>query len=253
MKTLRPLILLPAVLFAAAPLFSQFAAREYVPMSYIETEPAVFPQSVITLGLMSGDARVSIQVDDKGALTDYLAVAYTHPAFYDAAVNALKSWKFKPALIHGFSRSATAILDFSFRTEGVVVSLTTNDIPEVVHYRITPGSQSYRACTLRDLDKIPTPTKIVKPVYTTEQARRSHVRHVTVEFYIDEQGRVRQPAVARQTDEADEELCAAAITAVEQWQFEAPVSRGRPVLVLVQQDFDFKAAPAAGSDAAAAP
>jgi TonB family protein len=100
---------------------------------------------------------------------------------------------------------------------------------------------SYRACTLRDLDKIPTPTKIVRPVYTPEQARRSHVRHVTVEFYIDEQGRVRQPAVARQADEADEELCAAAITAVEQWQFEPPVSRGRPVLVLVQQDFNFKA------------
>jgi hypothetical protein len=36
-------------------------------------------------------------------------------------------------------------------------------------------------------------------------------------------------------------LCAAAITAVEQWQFEPPVSRGRPVLVLVQQDFNFKA------------
>ena len=132
-------------------------------------------------------------------------MAYSHPAFYEAAVSALKTWRFKPAQIHGFPRSATAILDFTFRTEGVVVNLTTNNIPEIIHYRITPGSLSYRACTLRDLDKIPTPTKIVRPVYTPEQARRSHVRHVTVEFYIDEQGRVRQPAVARQADEADEE------------------------------------------------
>jgi TonB family protein len=241
MKTLRPLILLPAVLCATAPVFSQFAAQEYVPMSFIETEQPTFPQAVTVLGLMSGDARISIQIDDRGVLTDYLAVAYSHPAFYEAAVSALKTWRFKPAQIHGFPRSATAILDFTFRTEGVVVNLTTNDIPEIIHYRITPGSLSYRACTLRDLDKIPTPTKIVRPVYTPEQARRSHVRHVTVEFYIDEQGRVRQPAVARQADEADEELCAAAITAVEQWQFEPPVSRGRPVLVLVQQDFNFKA------------
>jgi TonB family protein len=246
MKTLRPLMLLPVVLCAAAPAFSQFVAKEYVPMSFVETENPVFPRSMTTLGLMRGYARISVQVDETGALTDYLAVAYSHPAFYEAAVSALKNWKYKPAMIHGFSRSATATLDFTFRAEGVVVSLTTNDIPEIIHYRLTPNSQAYRACTLSELDRIPTPTKIVKPVYTEEQARRSHVPRVTVEFYIDEQGHVRQPAVARQADEADEELCAAAVTAVEQWQFEPPVSRGRPVLVRVQQDFNFKSAPSAG-------
>lgn len=244
MKTIRPLMLLPVVLCAAAPAFSQFVAKEYVPMSYVETETPIYPREMTTLGLMKGFARISIQVDEKGALTDYLAVAYSHPAFYEASVEALKKWKFKPAMVHGFSRSATATLDFTFRAEGVVVSLTTNDIPEIIHFRIAPDSQSYRACTLSELDKIPTPTKIVKPVYTPEQASRSHLPRVTVEFYIDEQGHVRQPAVARQADEADEELCAAAVTAVEQWQFEPPVSRGRPVLVRVQQDFNFKVAPA---------
>jgi TonB family protein len=209
-------------------------------MSYVETDIPIFPSSMTAIGLMNGFARVSIQIDESGALTDYLAVAYSHPAFYEAALNALKRWKFKPAMIHGFSRSATATLDFTFKAEGVVVSLSTNDIPEIMVFKIAPDLLSYRACTLSELDKIPTPTKIVKPIYTPEQARRSHLAHVTVKFYIDEQGRVRQPAVASQTAEADEELCAAAVIAVEQWQFESPVSKGRPVLVRARQDFDFK-------------
>ena len=61
-----------------------------------------------------------------------------------------------------------------------------------------------------------------------------------MEFYIDETGHVRLPAVSRETNEADEELSAAAVTAVEQWQFEPPVSKGKPVFVLAHQDFDFK-------------
>jgi TonB family protein len=242
-KTLRPLLLFPAILCAAIPVSAQFAAPEYVPMKYVMTETPLFPPAAITLGLKTGEVRISVEIDDKGVLTDYLALAYSHPAFYDAAVTALKTWKFQPAYIHGSSRSATAVLSFNFKSEGVVVSLTTNDIPEIIHYRIAPDSMSFRVCTLSELDKIPTPTKIVRPFYSPEQARRSHVGHVTVEFYIDEQGHVRQPAVGRQDDMADEELCAAAITAVEQWQFEPPVSKGRPVLVLAQQDFNFKSAP----------
>lgn len=243
MKTLRKLLLVPALVLGALPAAAQFMTPDYVPMSFVQTEEPVFPARATTIGLRDGEARISIQIDENGVLTDYLPVAYSHPSFYEAAVEALKKWKFKPAQIHGFARSATAILSFNFKTEGVVVNLTTNTVPEIIHYRVTPNSMSYRVCTLSELDKIPTPTKIVKPVYTPEQAKKSHARHVTVQFYIDEQGHVRQAAVGRQDDMADEELCAAAVTAVEHWQFEPPTSRGRPVLVLAQQDFDFKAPP----------
>ena len=242
MKTLRHLILLPAIACGAVPLLAQFENRDYVPMSYIETEQPVYPSVATNLGLVSGEARICVQIDDAGLLTDSLALAYSHPAFYESAVTALKKWQFKPAIIHGFSRSATAVLDFNFRSQGVVVNLTTDTMAEIIHFRVAPNSMSYRVCTLSELDRIPVPTKIVKPYYTPEQARRSHVSRVNVQFYIDEAGHVRLAAVSRQTDEADEELCAAAVTAVEQWQFEPPVSKGRPVLVLAQQDFDFRAA-----------
>ena len=50
------------------------------------------------------------------------------------------------------------------------------------------------------------------------------------------------PSVSRETDEASEERSAAAITAGSQWQFDPPMMKGRPVLVLAQQDFNFKPA-----------
>jgi TonB family protein len=61
---------------------------------------------------------------------------------------------------------------------------------------------------------------------------------VTVEFYIDEQGRVRMAAVPREA--ADDIYSAAAVAAVEQWRFEPPLRKGKPVLVLVEQLFRFR-------------
>jgi TonB family protein len=209
-------------------------------MRFIQSVSAVFPDRVIEIGLTSGEARVAIQVDDSGQLTDSLVVAYSHPAFAEAATSAVKQWHFRPAMVHGFPRSATAVLDFKFKSGRVVVDLSTDSAAEMIHFRLAPDALAYRVCSLDQLDRIPTPTKIVKPSYTAKKAHSSHVRHLTVEFYIDEMGHVRLPAVSRETNEADEELSAAAVTAVEQWQFEAPVSKGKPVSVLAHQDFDFK-------------
>jgi len=65
---------------------------------------------------------------------------------------------------------------------------------------------------------------------------------VSVEFYIDETGRVRMPSVDLETNEAYEDLSATAIAAVGQWQFEPPTVKGRPVLVVAHQDFTFQPA-----------
>jgi TonB family protein len=102
---------------------------------------------------------------------------------------------------------------------------------------LQPGADDhyiFQSFHLRDLDHIPTPVEVVAPVAKLEGAPRS----VTVEFYIDEQGRVRMPAVDREA--ADDTLAAAAVAAVEKWRFEPPVRKGRPVLVFAEQPFNFK-------------
>jgi TonB family protein len=214
---------------------------DYVPVKVHQTEEAAYPSSLVPLGIKSGSASVAIAVDDAGQLTDYLVTAYTHPAFADSAVAAIRKWKFEPAMIRGFPRNSKSDLTFRFQLEGVVVmTMTSLSYEEMLHMRLAPGSMAYSACTLGELDRIPNPTKIVNPVYTNQIARSSKGGHVAVGFYIDEQGRVRMPSVSLETNEANEELAAIAVTAVSQWQFDPPTSKGRPVLVLAKQDFNFK-------------
>jgi TonB family protein len=248
MKTLQllrlPLAFLCGGLVAGAQFTPQLVpASDYVPMKFIQTVAPVFPQKVLALGLKSGEATVAIQIDTDGALTDFLVTTYSHPAFAEVAVAALRKWRYEPARIHGAPRSAKADLTFNFEAQGVVVvDMSVLEQAEMLRFRISPNAMTYSASTLSQLDRIPTPIKIVKPVYPENIARSSHGGRITVEFYIDEQGHVRLPSVDRETIEANGELSAMAITAVEQWQFEPPLVNGRPVVTLAQQNFNFKPA-----------
>jgi TonB family protein len=220
--------------------FAQFALPDYVPVKINQTVDAGYPPSMVTAGVKSGAASVAISVDDNGLLTDYVVTAYTHPAFAKEAVAALRKWTFEPARIHGAPRNSKADLTFRFELEGiVVVSMDVMLCNELVHFKVAPDSEVYAACTLSELDRIPNPTKVVKPVYPDDLARRSRGGHVQVEFYIDPEGRVRMPSVSKEVIEANAELAAVAVMAVAQWQFEPPMSKGMPVLVLAHQDLVF--------------
>jgi TonB family protein len=243
MKCLKTLLVCASTLFLAPALPAMPGEPNYVPVRVNQTEEAVFPSSLVPLGIKSGSASVAVALDDAGRITDYLVTAYSHPAFAESAVAAIRKWKFEPALVHGYPRNSKSDLTFRFQLEGVVVmTMTTFSYEEMLHMKLFPDSMAYRACTLGELDRIPIPTRIVKPVYPDRVARSSRGGHVLVGFYIDEQGRVRMPSVSRETNEANEELAAIAITAVSQWQFDPPTSKGKPVLVLAQQDFSFNPA-----------
>jgi TonB family protein len=229
--------------FTSPVAFAQIGLPAYVPIKIDQTTEAVFPRKMVAVGIKSGAASVAIAVDDNGRLTDYLVTAYSHPAFAESAVEAVKKWKFEPARVHGSPRNSKSDITFRFELEGVVVvTLTPLSYGELVRFKIAPESEAYSACTLAQLDRIPNPTKIVNPAYPNQLARSSLGGRIHVEFYIDETGRVRMPSVSRETNEASEELSAAAIMAVAQWQFDPPTMKGRPVLVLAQQDFNFKPA-----------
>jgi TonB family protein len=246
MKSLKILVVCAFALGSSLPLAAQPGFPDYVPLQIHQTEEAIFPRSLVAAGVKSGAASVAIAVDDTGHLSDYLVTSYTNPAFGERAVAAIQKWTFEPAQIHGSARNSKADLTFHFEVEGVVVvTMTISSTLDIIHNRIAPGGNSFTVCTLAQLDRIPNPTKIVNPVYPRELARSSKGGHVLVEFYIDPQGRVRMPSVSRETIEANGELAGLAIDAVSQWQFDPPLSKGVPVLVLAQQDFSFKAAPAA--------
>ena len=167
-----------------------------------------------------------MSVDAEGKLVDYLVLAYTHEAFAVAAVQAVKAWTYEPAKAKGRLCASRADLDFVFKSDLVVAvqNAESNYLEDVF------GQQNVvQPSLLRNLDHIPTPIHVVSPINPDGVLEVGKERVVTVEFYIDQEGRVRMPSVSREM--ADDQLAAAAGMAVEQWRFEPPLRGGRPVLV----------------------
>jgi len=194
-----------------------------------------FPVSMLYNGIYSGEVRAAISVDQDGKLTDVLVTGYTDKAFADASVAALKRWKYKPALVHGRAQTSRADIVFTFREQGVIVHSLPGAVERAALLGMMQQRYVYQPCLLKDLDRIPTPVHVVTPAINVDTTRHS----VTVGFFIDEEGRVRMPSVPRKW--ADDLYAAAAVEAVEQWRFEPPLRKGRPVLVHAEQEFNFVA------------
>jgi TonB family protein len=194
----------------------------------------VYPPMMLYNAIYYGEARVVISVDEEGTLTDHLVTGYTNEAFAEAAVGALKRWSYEAARAKGKPRASRADVLFIFRDKGVIVQ----NLPGALEQHRTFGAfqdrYTFQPCKLGELDRTPTPIQVVPPVV----AKSSRMHTVTVEFYIDAEGRVRMPAVARES--ADDAYAAAAVSAVEQWRFESPLRKGKPVLVYAQQEFSFR-------------
>lgn len=230
--TLLASALLPATRTGAAP------ADDDVGIAIHQTgRVLVFPSNLLQQGVPSGDVEVVLSVDAKGQLTDLLIVGYTNPEFADAVTAALKTWTYEPARVHGRALASRVDLQIEFKSE---VSVMVINLGWNYWERMSGQWQhfAYKTYKLGDLDRIPTPVHVIKPVLAKNDSPRGTPHEVTVEFFIDEQGKVRVPTVDRA--QADDVYAAATVAAVEQWRFEPPVRHGRPVLVLVQQDFDFR-------------
>ena len=219
-------------LFAASPFEP---AGDNAGLTVNQTDALIYPFSMTLSGILSGEARVMVSVDASGQLSDTLVVGYTNVAFANAAVSALKRWTYEPAKAHGMARTSRACVYFTFKND---MGVMTQPLPGMADYRAIHSRDEhyvYSACQLRELDRIPIPAEVVQPSLPKEGLKAK--RSVTVEFYIDGEGKVRMPAIDR--SETDDVYAAAAVKAVEQWRFEPPLRRGRPVLVLARQEFNF--------------
>jgi TonB family protein len=202
-----------------------------------QTVEPTFPPHLLQIGVTEGMVRLAINTDAQGKLVEMLVVGYTRPELADAAVSAIKQWEFGPARLRGEPVGTTIELLFHFEARGVVVSTCNfNDVIEERMAHIIGIHYVYQPCSLAELDRIPTPIVAVKPPYPPELAEKGVKGSVTVEFYIDETGAIRVPAVSAKDDS---QLSALAVGALRQWKFEPPTRNGRPVLVKASQMFNF--------------
>jgi len=225
MKTAAIAIL---ALAAASPLAASLPAQtpggQNSPLKLHEWVAPFFPPRLFSEGIVNGEVRVAIQV-----------VAYTDPSLVGPTLDALRKWTFDPALVNGEARGTTTGLVFSFQPDGPVIVQGNAII--IQSDRNWERKFAYEVRELSDLDSIPAPVHIVKPAPVVRLDKSGGPVEVTVDFYIDETGRVRMPAVGRSQDNP---LAWAAVQAVSQWRFAPPTVGGKPVTVHAEQVFEFK-------------
>jgi TonB family protein len=239
MKHLR-LPLAFSALWLVGPIGAQTVANptDQMSLQIIQTEVIGFPLPLDNSPVMKGDATVAIHVDRDGQLTDCLVTEYSRKEFADTAVAGLKAWRFEPPRVNGVPWSSVQEVHFDFSRTGVVISISEFDLASNLVDEIAKDRYAYCSRSARELDRIPATVHVVSPANPTLSAGEQK-RVVAVDFYIDEEGRVRLPSVSR-TDVGT--ACAAsALDAVKQWRFEPPLYRGRPTLVLARQVFNFVA------------
>jgi len=241
---MKPLQFLSAcsVLWCTTAVWAQFPPNlpEQVALKIIQTDEPEFPLPLLNTPVMNGEAWVAVNVDNNGKLLECLVTGYSRKEFADVSVAALRRWSFEPARLNGEPWPSVQELHFEFSRSGVIVSMTAIESISQRMEELVQGKYVYRAYSLRELDRIPTPITVVSPLAPPLDPKEGK-RMVVVDFYIDEEGRVRMPAVKR--NEANDVYAASAMTAVKQWRFEPPLCKGRPVLVHTQQRFDFVSKP----------
>jgi len=212
------------------------AAAERQSVKIFQTVTPVFPRELPELGFLRGEARVAIAIDETGKLTDWLVVGYSHRRFAAESVEAIKQWRFEPARVQGKPVSVQIELLINFETSGVVISCDVNTAMERYTNTLFQSREAYQPCTMKEIDRIPTPRNAMSPTYSKTLVQEGVHGTVVVDFFIDETGTVRMPAIQRSDYD---ELSSLAIAAIQQWKFDPPTRQGVPVLVRAKQVFHF--------------
>lgn len=218
-------------------------AEEIVPVSaepgvnagrIIQTVRPQFPLVLMRNAVRQGQVLLLLEVAPSGQLADVLVTAYTREEFADEVRRVLPLWRYEPARVAGQPVATIMALSVRFELEGVLI--TAPQVSDTAEARARHEKFSYEAKNLRQIDRIPTPVKVVAPAYPPEWARRGLSGKIDVNFYIDESGRVRMASCPPGTDDR---LAGLALSAVKEWQFTPPSADGRPVLVSARQVFNF--------------
>lgn len=221
---------------AAAVLHADVNDSTMLALKLVKFVQPEFPGQLRLEGIPVGEATLAVGRDAAGHPTDILAIEATHPAMADAAVAAIKQWRFEPMDEAALQGQPPALVRVSFNYEGVLFvfpNLSTDAGP-------ARSERHDRPVSLRHASSLPAPPKALNqpmPAYPRALAGQNLAGQASVTFYIDADGRVRLPRVL---DASAREFGEAAVSAVANWRYEAPRLKGAPVVVTEQWAFQFR-------------
>jgi TonB family protein len=191
-----------------------------------------FPVMAQEQGILAGLATMAISWDADGTPSDVVVLRANDPSFGEAARDAALQWRKAP----GAGAREVAVYELKFTTFGVVIS-RTNSVSARMAEQMAVDPQPLHVPSSTDLDA---PLKAITqpmPAFPTAAKGRWDEGRVVVEFFVDENGRVRAPAVRESTAP---EFTAEALNALQQWQYETPRKNGQPAVMTERWAFQFR-------------
>lgn len=238
MKFVRPLLLLAATLGIAVHARAQLWDFSNGPPDSLPAltryEAPVFPASLRTTGVTDGYATLAFTIDDAGQVEDAVGLEASDPAFVDATLDALLSWRF--AKTYSPTVPRREVIQFDYRRSGTVASLSQRDASKAAFAAASLSTPLVRTVTWEELKDQPARVKGPMPSYPEQLRSKPVPGHALVDFVIDTEGKVRVPTV---TNSSAPEFGHAALAAIKQWRFEPPTVDGRSVNVHVTRSFSF--------------
>jgi TonB family protein len=198
---------------------------ENLPVPQVLTPP-VYPFAALQADT-AGNATVEFTLGENGRPTGLTVVSATAPEFGEAFKAAIETWSFKPAFngTDKVSLRLRAFHTFVAPSEGVESQLLA---------ALKPGGPGLGGAA--GLDQKLKPLWRGFPAYPQELSEENVAGEAVVEFVVDRRGRVSLPKIV---SASRPEFGWAAATAVSQWVFVPPTSKGEPTDIKVRLPVSF--------------
>lgn len=174
----------------------------------------------------SGEVLVRVVIDNHGDTSKVISISSVDPKISEAAVKAVKQWKFNPYLLNGkpVEVETTVSVPYNFGAQAMTPSPNPSASP-------TPVTRLLILPAVADGNAI----KKEGPRYPLE-AKKKHISgKVILGYVIDRAGEVEDLTVVS----GDPILAQAALEAVQQWKYRPFLLNGEPVEVETKAKITF--------------
>jgi TonB family protein len=204
------------------------AAQDMGLLKYVRPQ---FPAVAEDQGLVQGFATIAVAWQGDGRPSDVVVLRTSERLLGESARDAAMQWRRAPSPIV----REVAIYELKFVLSGVIVCRNTSAEAQLAESRAIEVPPLH----LPSAEELDSPLKAIKqpmPEFPVAARGKWDEGTVVVEFYVDEDGRVRAPTVRESTAA---EFSSEALSAIQQWQFETPRKNGQPAVMAGRWEFQF--------------
>ncbi len=212
--------------------------QEKVPADYVPYDKApevirqvspIYPE-IARKDSLEGTVWVKALVDETGLVVQTVVQKSDNSVFTQAAIDAIKQWTLKPAMMSGKPVAVWVSIPTRFRLSDLR-NKPPSDLMKVKRY---PPAEDAKH------DKEPELVSQVQPKYPDEATQQHAEGTVWTKMWVDESGKIVEVIVTKSDNAV---FNAASMEAGLQWVFKPALSAGKPVAVWITVPFQFKILP----------